>query len=169
MPGDWARGDQLREFQAKVRQGHQRYLSAPEALRVDLESILAGWEVEAGELERRIANLQVVDGDLTRFAHSWDEVKGRIVAVGEPCINEPGGGVHLPKLPNVPSARVPWQMPSIFDKIRSLLKQLGLSVTICWKQVKVGWRVRWVVDRGRIEACGRPMKRGIVMIIPDRP
>ena len=64
-------------------------------------------KIRAGEELATTFKKRYSDELVGRFARWWEEAKGRIMTIGEPCINDPGGVIHLPKLPGKPNARGP--------------------------------------------------------------
>jgi site-specific DNA recombinase len=71
----------LDELKRSIERGKVNYLAATEELRSDLETVLMDWRREAEELERRIQNLSIGEGLMSKFAAWWEEQKGRLVRV----------------------------------------------------------------------------------------
>jgi hypothetical protein len=142
LPGLKAR---LEELQKDIRRGQERYLRAPESLLAALEKTLLEWQEEASQVERQIDNMTRSEGVLTDFAKWWQEVRGNLVS---------GKLVTIKSTQLVQGDQVVAAVPTVVceaDRLRSLLKKLGVKVTIFWKPKKPGGHYH-VVDTARIEA-----------------
>jgi hypothetical protein len=106
----------------------------------DLERTLLAWQAEVEQVEREIANLTRTEGVLTDFAAWWAAIRDNLVTVRSTTLVQ--GGQVVASVPTVVCET---------DRLRALLKKLGLRVTIFWKP-KFPGSLYHVVDTARITA-----------------
>jgi DNA invertase Pin-like site-specific DNA recombinase len=104
---------------AEIDRGAARYLLAPDELKDVLEQKLKEWKAEREELERRKRNLIITEGDVTAFAKWWQKVESVFV-------------IPSPWSPGAMGEPLGWEIEK--SRFRQVLRDLGFSVTIFWRQ-----------------------------------
>jgi hypothetical protein len=119
----------------RLEAAEEEALGTPSSPKKDRQkAIIRKWEEQQLELERQIHNLTITEGDVTKFAKYWHEVRSQLKSVlpieldMEEELDESG------KPTGDKWAVVTYQGVALEDsRLRNLLKNLGFKVTLYWK------------------------------------
>lgn len=136
---------QLAEIDAAIERGGKRLLTIDDALLPALEKSLLEYRERRIGIQERMRALVLTKGDLTEFAEWWSKVKDKLTEV------IPGRTVHAS------DGGDQWDNPEAegveleVDRLRGLLKSLGLRITLYFTKKSPKGR-EWAVDHARLSA-----------------
>jgi site-specific DNA recombinase len=141
----------LAALMKRLEAAEEEALGTPASPKKDRQkAIIRKWEEQQVELERQIHNLTITEGDVTKFAKFWHDLRSQLTSVlpielgTEEELDESG------KATGDKWAVVTYQGVALEDsRLRNLLKSLAFKVTLFWK-------AQTVVDRsGKTYESGR--------------